>query len=285
MYYSFIAISAVLFSLQFFFNKIYQKNEGTDLYKAISFSFGTSIVICIIMLIINRFRIEFTVFSFFIALWYALNSMLFTYCSVNALSTANLSLFSMFSMLGGMLLPFIGGICFWGEPLTIQKVLCCVLIFAALLLCAQKSSQKTNALKYYIFVFALNGLAGVISKTHQTYTAINVSSTGFMFLGNFVVVILSAVILMMLKRKGKQSSFHRKKSSISCICVYGSINGIGNLLVLIALVHVPASIQYPMITGGVMVVSTIISFFTKERLNLKNIAAVFLAVIATLLLL
>jgi len=46
--------------------------------------------------------------------------------------------------------------------------------------------------------------------------------------------------------------------------------------------HVEASVQYPMVTGGVMIVSTVISCFGKNKPSVKELASVGLAFIGML---
>ena len=72
------------------------------------------------------------------------------------------------------------------------------------------------------------------------------------------------------------------KSIRAAVC-FSFMTGIANLLVLIALTHVNASVQYPMITGGTIVVSVIISLICKEKVIYKNILSAVLALVATLL--
>jgi hypothetical protein len=76
----------------------------------------------VILLAVNGFRIEFAPFTLLIASLAALNSIAFAFCSFKALDSIDLSLFSLFSMLGGMLLPFFQGILFFYEPITVSKI-------------------------------------------------------------------------------------------------------------------------------------------------------------------
>ena len=64
---------------------------------------------------------------------------------------------------------------------------------------------------------------------------------------------------------------------------YGVFNGIGNWLLLISLVHLPASVQYPLVTGGVMVFSTIISMIRKEKLTKTDYIAAVISFAASVL--
>ncbi len=59
---------------------------------------------------------------------------------------------------------------------------------------------------------------------------------------------------------------------------------IGNLFTLISLKRIQASVQHPIITGGTMVISLIISALRKEKLTAKNICAVAVAFVSTVLL-
>ena len=59
--------------------------------------------------------------------------------------------------------------------------------------------------------------------------------------------------------------------------LYGSINKVANFLLVIALAHVDASVQYPMVTGGTMIVSTVLSFFSDKKPNRREILSVILA--------
>jgi multidrug transporter EmrE-like cation transporter len=63
---------------------------------------------------------------------------------------------------------------------------------------------------------------------------------------------------------------------------YGVLNKIGNFLLLIALAHLPASVQYPMVTGGVMICSTVICFFTHQKPGKREIASLVLSFVGIL---
>jgi multidrug transporter EmrE-like cation transporter len=70
-----------------------------------------------------------------------------------------------------------------------------------------------------------------------------------------------------------------------CLSGYAVCNGIGNLFCQIALTTLPASVQYPIITGGVMVFSTLISLARQEPIGGKTYLAATLACLSTILIL
>lgn len=284
MYYLLIATATVLFSFQFLFNKNFEVSYGEGLNSAIVFSVGTSTIGLVSMLITNQFRIEFSLFSFMLAFAIAITNILFTYFSIKALSRTNLSVYSMFAMLGGMVLPFVLGMTFYREDLTVGKIICFLAIGISLFLGIEKKSGAKSENRYYLYVFILNGMYGVISKTHQSYSEINISSSGFIILSYIITFVLSIIIFICMLSKNQKSFRMPVKNAVLNIIGYGIFFSVGNLLVLISLIHLPASVQYPMITGGVMIISTIISFARGERPKKRTVIAVTLAFAGILLL-
>ncbi len=279
MYYFLVIAAVVLFSLQFLFNQRFEQSRGESLKSALEFSLYKSIIIVVIMLIINGFKVEITLFSIVMSVIYAFSGIAMTVFSMKAFAVANLSVYSVFSMLGGMLLPFILGVGFYDEKLTAFKIACCLLIVVSVLLNIKKGKQDKKAIMYYMAVFILNGAAGVISKIHQSSDLPHSDSSGFMMLTSLVTVAVCAVWLLIKYKhipiiKGKELLFASG---------YGVFNGIGNLFLLISLVHLPASVQYPLVTGGVMLFSTLISAIRKEKISAKEYIAAVVSFAASVL--
>ena len=283
LYYVLVIVSTVLFSLQFLFNQRFQQTYGTGMKATQVFSLYKSLVIILMMLLISGFKVQFSWFSLGMATIYAVSSIAMGYYSLKAFSVANLSVYSVFSMLGGMILPFFLGVLFYDEgDNLVFKIICCALIVVAVLLNIKSGKQNKKALLYYFAVFVLNGMAGVISKIHQSSTSLSpVDSTSFMLLTAAVSVVISAAWLLIAYReipliKGKNILF---------VTGYGVFNGLGNLFLLIALSGengLPASVQYPLVTGGVMVCSTVISPIRKEKLTVREYIATAIALLASI---
>lgn len=282
LYYFLVIISTVLFSLQFLFNQRFQQTYGTGMKATQIFSLYKSLVIILMMLLISGFKVQFSWFSLGMATIYAVSSIAMGYYSLKAFAVANLSVYSVFSMLGGMILPFFLGVLFFDEgDKLVFKIICCVLIVVAVLLNIKSGKQDKKALFYYFAVFVLNGMSGVISKLHQSSGISPVDSTSFMLWSAVVTVAISAAWLLIAYKgiplvKGKNILF---------VTGYGVFNGLGNLFLLIALSGengLPASVQYPLVTGGVMVCSTIISTIRKEKLTVREYIATFIALLASI---
>ena len=280
MYYGLIGISVVMFGFAFYFNGKYENIKGGGLRATVVFSLISALVGSVILFFMNGMRFEFTPFSFLIALLSAINAILYTFCSLKALGRINLSLYSLFAMLGGMALPFAMGILFFEEGLTLSKILCFATITLALTMTVSKGESKGGFL-YYAGIFILNGMSGVLTKLFQASAFEKTSDMGFSLLSALLSVGICVLALPFLQ-KAERSEFSVK--AILYAGGNGAFNRVANLLLLIALSHVPASAQYPMVTGGVMIVSTVISAFTANKPTKKEVAAVILSFIGIILL-
>lgn len=279
IYYAFLTAAVTMFSFQFLFNGIFEKEYGNGIRAMFVFSAGSSLVGFLGLLIINGFRFEYTHFSMLMAFLAALDSIGYTYFSLKSLGRINLSLYSMFAMLGGMILPAVTGIIFYDEPLTVGKGICYVLILLALLLSVKKD-KKTSGYIYYMGVFMLNGLSGVLSTIFQNAPYEKTSEAGYSMLIALIALIICLLFLPFVKGDGKKLT----KKAILSMGGYGVLCRGGNYLLLIALAHLPASAQYPFVTGGVMIISTIICCFTANKPSKREILGVGIAFAALLIL-
>ena len=276
MDYGLIAIAVFMFGGCFALNDIYRKKRGSGLVISLQFSLVSSAAGLIILLVMNRFKIEFTTFAFFIALLAALVGFGFTFCGLKALATINLSLYSLFSMLGGMMLPFVQGIVFYNEAVTLAKIICFVFICAALLLTVEPGEKKKGTV-YYLGIFILNGLSGVLSKIFAAASFAKTSAVGYSVLIALCSTVISAVVLLLFRKPRIVPA--TSASSIGVSTLYGAANTLANFLLVTALSRVDASVQYPMVTGGVMIVSTLICFLCKNKPSKKDIVSIALAFI------
>lgn len=278
MYYLMIITAVIMFSFQFVLNDGYRREEGNDLNAALKFVLYSSLAGFFVLLIINQLHIELSLFSVVTACVYSVLCIALSYSSIKAFVYANLSVYSVFSMIGGMILPFLYGI-MCGEEFKIIRLVCCVLIACSVAMSIDKCEHSKKATKYYMLVFVFNGLVGVVSEFHQSHVDMCVDSGSFMILTR-IISVLFCLVLLLLK---KDNTFSVSKKALLYSGAYSVLNGVGNLLLLIALTHLPASVQYPIVTGGVVITSTIITIIRREGITKKEILAAGVAFIATVL--
>ena len=289
-YYALILLSVCMFGGGFALQDVYRKKRGSNLKISMESAFIGSLAGLVVLLIVNGFSFEVTAFTLLMASLAALNSILFTFCAFKSLDYINLSLFSLFSMLGGMALPFFQGILFYSEGITVAKCICVVFICAALACTIEKGERKKGAI-FYIGIFLLNGMSGVISKIFSASALPKTSAAGYTIWISICTIVLSAAVwgVLTLKDRGKALETAEDKpprkvlwQSYGIGAAYGAINKVANFLLVLALAHVDASVQYPMVTGGTMIVSTIICFFGDKKPTKKEMVSVALAFVGML---
>ena len=277
MYYGIVAVAVVMFGVQFLLNDKYRKESGTDSFSVFLFSFIGALAGVICLAVINVFDFSVTPFTLIMAFAAALNSVLCSICTLRSLEKVNLSVYSLFSMLGGMVLPFFAGILFYGEALTVGNIACTLLIGASLAL-TLKSGKGRGGEIYYVGVFVFNGMSGVLSKIYSEAAFPKVSSKGYSLWIAIMSLAICALALLILIGKRRRVTW----TAFGTAFGGGVLNRVANYMLLIALAFLPASVQYPFVTGGVIVVSTVISVLTGQKPSKKEIIAVALAFIGIL---
>ena len=277
IYYLMIILATFMFSVQFVLNDGYRKETGNTWNASAKFALYSSISGFVALALINKLHFEISIFSLIVAVVYSIVCIGLTYSSIKAFTYANLSVYSVFAMIGGMLLPFVYGI-FCGEEFKVIRVVCCILIAISVAMSIDKAKHSKKAIKYYMAVFTLNGLVGVISKFHQSYSELCVDSGSFMMLTKIITALICVALLLMEKDR----SFYVSKKALGYSALYSVVNSVGNLLLLIALLHIPASVQYPVVTGGTIVFSTLFVIMRKEKITIREVIAAVIAFAATI---
>jgi len=123
-------------------------------------------------------------------------------------------------------------------------------------------------------------MSGVLSKIFTSAPFEKTSAAGYTILISLCSIVLSGLLMVYFSRKNK-TSFKSSLSDIGIISASGITNRIANFWLVIALMHVDASVQYPLVTGGTIIVSTIICFFGKNKPSKKDVVSVIIAFIGT----
>ncbi len=272
MEYGFVAIAVLMFSVQFLLNDRYQKENGTGIVSSFTLNVVGATVGIISLAIISGFDFSITWFTLICAILSAIIVIGFNLFSLKALEKVNLSVYSLFSMLGGMMLPTIVGIIFYSEGITLAKVICVALIILALTMTVGGQKNKGGTF-YYLSVFVLNGAIGVVSKFFSSAPFDKVSSATYSFWIAVVSLVISLTVLFIVRKQFKKPSLKAVLYSAGG----GLLNRIGNYLVLLALLVLPASIQSPLTTGGVIIASTLISAIAGQKPTKKEVLSVIIS--------
>ncbi len=283
MDYLLLIVSSALFGGMFVFQQMYTRSEGSLLRSTLIFGLLTGLMRFPLAFVLYGTDYSFNLAGILFAVLYAVVGISTTLFSAKAFGVTNMALYSVFMMLGGMLLPFAVGLIFYDEPLTVGKAIGCLLVAVAVAVGAEFTDEKKNSVKgmFYCFgVFIMNGLCGVFAKVNQS--AANGLDSGSFFLAAAVTTVLcNAVLVAALSAGNKEKLLKNPKKALAASVLYGLSSGGGNLLLLIALESLPASVQYPLVTGTTMAFSALFGLCRKEKLTRRTALSVGLALVAS----
>ena len=296
-YYLLLLLSTLLMSAQFAMNKLYQSKNGSAIKTSLLFTTLSGLFNGAIFFCIGGFRISVTPFSLICAAGIAALCLGYNLIGFRIFELGSFSVYTMFLMLGGMLMPFLYGMIFLGDssgiglPALICRLLGVILLTCSLALpCLGHPGSKDKSSRLFIplciLVFVMNGFVSIISKLHQIEPTAAVDPISFVFLSNTLNGLASGIILLLLcVRDGSKpalaKNFHPWQLILLTVCC-GAFNGGSYLLQLIvASSALPASVQYPILTGGSVVLSAIVGriFFGEkpDKLSLMGIITAFCA--------
>lgn len=274
MYYFLLVLSTLLYALAFYLNQRVERECESGFDTAVLLSTVSWAGTFVLLMIVMRADVQFTPFSLLCALIHSFCMVLFAVLNLKALSKVDLSKYSMFTMLGGMLVPFAAGILFFSEPLSVGKILCCILVMAALYLDSRGGKTDKKAVLYLIAVFFVNGSFGVITTVHQNSGMEVVGSLQYMAMSAIIISLFGAIWLAIRKIKNKDKKIVKTKKAYINMLLYGLVNNGAELILLVAIKHVQATVQYPIVTGGVIIFSTLLSLLLSEKKNYKSLIPV-----------
>ena len=127
-------------------------------------------------------------------------------------------------------------------------------------------------------------MSGVLSEIFTSAPYPKADASSYSILSAFWSAVISVLILAIFFRQNEGTP---KNTSISVVVssVGGIANRVANLLLVIAVTHVDAPAQYPLVTGGVIIVSNVICCFRENKPSNKEVLSVILAFIGMLALL
>jgi drug/metabolite transporter (DMT)-like permease len=279
------------------FSKGYQMKTENSMLQTLIFTALMSFGIVMEFSSIQRFTLSFTWPSFLYACIYAILIIVCEITSLKAFGLGKVSIVTLFVLIGGVALPFIYGVVILGEELTVSKGFAVLLMFLSFVMSLYEKKSKSGSdelsktRKKWLFiiacvlVFLSNGFISIVIKAHQSGSNI-VSETNFLILTSLISLCISLVLIVFLARKSsiKQVARTVPIKGVWLALGYAICNGTGTLLSMISARTLPSSIQFPMISGGVVALTAFLSIFIyKEKFYLWNYAGIGLTIFSVIL--
>lgn len=301
MEYVLLILSVLCIVGQFSLTKLYQKCIKQTIVTVMFFILLQNAVSLIIFLIYNGFKpLDFTWYSLVLAAASTVIMIVYNILSIKIMSLGNVSVYSLFMMLGGMLLPFIEGLFVYPETnkLTVCKGIGVVVL--PLILCLQaflqsRNDGRKNTKLFYalcVCVFFVNGLTSIMTSLQSNPVGGHaaMSANGFTIIKNLMLIVVSAATLAvsaLSKNRGENISALKSAVKVKPTLYAAAMSvvmSIGAFLLLIANEKIPNVVQYPVVSGGTIVLSAVASaVFFKEKQSKADIFCFIFAALATVL--
>jgi drug/metabolite transporter (DMT)-like permease len=210
---------------------------------------------------------------------------------MKGMETGPLSYTSLFYSLG-LIVPVIFGLLFWGEKMGMLQVIGLLLLLITIYLGSGSKSptspEKGMNLRWLVFTlvaFLGNGFLMTITKAHQVLLP-GKQVMEFLFICFSTATVSSfllAIIMLLLK---KQDTHHLKDRNFVLVVIgTGITTAVGNMIMFILAGRMDGVVLYPVVCGGVVVLSSIASLILfKEKLAGKGFAGLAIGMAALVML-
>lgn len=286
MNYIMLVCAALLQAGDFAVNKKYQALKGTAPKAVLGFNALLGLGTAVVFFFIGGCKLHFSYFSLSLAAMISVLVMSYNMIGFKILKSGTMALYSLFLMVGGMVAPYIFGVAVLGEPLTILRTAALGLILVGIVLSNGGGDKTTGKvpLAMCIAVFLLNGFVSVISKVHQIDLPLEKVSAAEFVLWGGVARFVIAGILYLSRKEGEEAPSCKPALPLLLILLSAVLSGTSYLLQLFGAVSLPATVLYPFMTGGTIILSTLVGIiFFKEKVSKKLIFGIALCFVGTLL--
>lgn len=257
-----IAAADVLLAASFVFQKLYGRKKGNTILAGTVFLLITGIVKTAFFALLCLFAKDGSAFfaPFTLALAAGKELLCLIYTLIGFLLLAK----------GGMTLPYLYGVLFLHEELTVLRSVGLVLIILSTALYNLDFGKDRSRLSARVWplcgaVFVLNGFVSILSKMHQVETAFPTAGTfGFAFWSALSGVFFTFFLCAALQRKYGKAELSKAfgiktdmRFALTVSAFAACAGGFSYLLQLFGAELLPATVLYPAVTGGSILCSAL----------------------------
>lgn len=166
--YILVLLADILLSGDFAMQRQYQRIVGTSAKASLGFNASVGFFTAIIFWSITGFKNIFEVYSVLMAILQATLMNLYLIFGFKLLKSKGMAFYTLFLMTGGMVVPYVWGVFFLDESLSLLRTIGLLLIAAGVFF-ANYTGEKLEFrnILVCIVVFLLNGFSSVVSKLHS----------------------------------------------------------------------------------------------------------------------
>jgi drug/metabolite transporter (DMT)-like permease len=202
-----------------------------------------------------------------------------------------------------MMIPYFFGLLFLDEHFSVWRLIGLILMIISIILSGfegdstpkDQKNRRTTTLFFILcsVVFCLNGMSSITSKLHQLpeYADMAVTPQVFVLLTAAFRVLFLCVVYFCIRIRDHRLPIEQRPtplvfspSIVSLMLLSALVEGAAFMLQLIGASHLPATVLYPLITGGVIILTALAGLLLfKQKLSRRATVGIILCFASTFL--
>jgi len=279
------------YTFQGLFGKLYASSytgEESDATPVFSCIYGVIVGVSVLAVALG-FRFDASLATWGLGIANGLMLFLYNLGVIKASRTGPFSLQSIFRLFGGVVVPMLFSMLFWGDSLTVMQIIGIVVMLASFVVINLDGNALKGVQKGYVgwvaLLFAVNGLYGTLMACQQRVMA-GTQSNEMIVITFLSSSLISLISLLVSRRKDTLSAFRMAGKA------WGNAIGAG-VVAALAVVQMMALINrmdslavfYTVENGMVLVLTVVLSaIMFKEKMNRNVIVGIAMSVISLALL-
>lgn len=282
--YGLLLLSVLLMTANTALTKVFQRSLDFDLKSMAVYNLINALLACGIFFATAGFRIRVNIPTLLYALVYAAIICVNLSAQILALALVPVPVTTLMTVAGGVLLPAVFGVVYYGEPLTVRLILSVVLILAAsaLPLGGGVDGIDVKGAAACAVMFLLGGASVILVQLYSRASGV-CDSNSFFFLTNAVI----AVLCLGLTLGGGIRQGIKEAVSLFSPGQLGMIGGktvLANLcsMLQILILRQMAASTYAVLNSSLSLLGSVAlsAFCFREKQTKKGLIAVLLAIAA-----
>lgn len=282
MNYILLLIIVIGLTLQQIASKSYgEKVQGGEY----SFTMGTILIALFFFVLTSGGKFEFSTSYIWYSVLFAISTSVTLIFTLMAINEGPLSLSSLITQYS-LLIPTAYGLLVLGEPIGTTLIIGVIFLLVSLVLIniEKKGEEKKITLKWGIYIFLAfvsNGACSTVQKVQQLECSGQYKNE-FMIIAYAVSVVALAIFMLRFERK---QCIQNLKQGLGQIVVRGLGLAVVNFLVMVLSNTMEASVMFPIISAGGIVMTFLVSLFLyKEKLSLLQYIGLMLGIVSIIFL-
>ena len=288
--YLLLFVSALLMTANTALTKLFQKTTPSGVFHMLVYNLINAAFACVFFWVSAGFKINMNIATAIYAVVYALIICVNLSAQIFAFSRAPVSVVTLMTMAGGVLLPSVFGIMRFGEMLTLKLAVSSVLIIIAAVLPfvgknGEKKAFSASAVAMCALMFVLSGLSVILLKLYALDARVCNSESMF-FLTNAAIVVICIAVLAVMGIKSEEKGFSgkilRAYTPLQALNIVSktALANIASVLQVIILAEMAASTFSVLNSALTLLGAGIVSaLFFREKQSVPSVAALVLAIV------